>query len=597
MTRTKLRLGAQLFAAGFVLSVLATAGCQLIDGPNDTVVMEVPLGEAYEWRPTQVAHSIRIDLADQESEGFHFKVPEKALAGGTVDHWSFELVDAPNGDEAPVTVPASGLDRFFLTPHFYDCLTVENPLAPAAQETGTPEHVPDALLPMLLTGDEFHSALPTSDKRASRHVWVELTWRLDAAAIEADASRRLKGTQHFKITGYDANGVRRVELGCEAHFRNFSLPVTGRFRTMLNWNTTIAGFYGWPEVSPEMRRMYYDFFLQYRLSPTSFHNQTMEPSIEDLAFCAARGQNAVNLYTLERQKGPLPQAETDAIKRIADAAKPALEQNRLQNSAFVLVCNSAEESDIDSITANADAVHTDYPWAKVWMFAAPSEPLASRINAWTTLTVADTAAFQPISFDAEARKNFAGARDLNLWYVGPEPLAPQVNLLLSNRPFDAHVLALQTWANDINGLVIPHATAWPWARAAEMKFPIVEWRARRDGYGLLCYPLPDGRPCPSVRWTNLRDGLEHAEALRTADLLIYNLDTETKLFEKITLPLLLEQLKSFDNIGHTDDLRKKIEDKLTLTQVQLASIPPVLDGLRAIVEEYKATFQAVDAKP
>ncbi|HTL53585.1 MAG TPA: hypothetical protein VL860_13495, partial [Planctomycetota bacterium] len=43
--------------------------------------------------------------------------------------------------------------------------------------------------------------------------------------------------------------------------------------------------------------------------------------------------------------------------------------------------------------------------------------------------------------------------------------------------------------------------------------------------------------------------------------------------------------------------RKKIEDKLTLTQVQLASIPPVLDGLRAIVEEYKATFQAVDAKP
>lgn len=585
-------------AAALAAVVVFFGGCM---GSTPEPIRAVPMAEAGQALPPESRDSLRIDLADQETEGFHFLAP--MTAGTQIDRWELYYAPAASAEAGPDGLPVAPPalmplsefgPRHFLRAQLYDCLTVNNPLSSSLGGSVARQHVPDALIPMTALANGFRSVLEPGDRRANRHIWVELSWQVDATQGAEDPSRILRGRHGFRARGLDAAGALLVDVGFSAEFHDFTLPVQGRFRTMINWNTSIEGFYGKPVLTLEMRRAYYDFFLRHRLSPTSFHKQEMEPSLADLPYCAARGQNSINLYTIGRQKGMLPQVETDKIKQIGSGAQEALAQAGLSESAFVLVCNSTEQSDLDSINTNADSVHAEMPWAKVWLFATPNEGLSHRINAWTTLTAADTRAFQSVSYNKEMREKFAGQQDLNLWFVGQEPGSPYANLLLSNRAGDAQVLALQTWANNISGLVVPHATAWPWNGAARAAFPAQEWQARRDGLGVLCYPLPSGQPCPSARLVNLRDGLEHAEALRTAEFLVYNLDIYNKLFQKITLPLLEENLRHFDNVGQTEDMEKRLTAKLALSREQQARIPAQLAALTTLLAEYRERFGAID---
>ncbi|MGH7145537.1 MAG: glycoside hydrolase domain-containing protein [Planctomycetota bacterium] len=654
--RTLLRAALMLAAAA-----LWSFGCQLPEasGPgaadgSGAVLDHAPMADATQAVPRRDKTRQRIDLVDGETEGFHFQLPADLPA---VTRWELVMVEPPSAaagsqTAVPAAPPRRAVDpvamppvasvpnlpppapppdqaidaailsaRYFLTVRFFDCLTVDNPLAAVALVPGAREHQPDALVPMEAGphGDGFVTSLPVGDPRAGRHVWVDLTWQVDSQAAAAEPARRLHGLHHFFVRGRDAAGRLRVQLALDAHFYNVTLPVQGRFCVMADWNTTIAGYYGWPELPADLRRVYYAFFLSHRISPTSFHSQRMEPGLDDLPFCVARGQNCLNLYTVEATGGRLTNAAVDAIRHIAETTRDPLQRMGLTAGSFILAGdvradpeNTTEtgagfgaagganaKAETESILANVARIHDLDPDAHVWLFGAPSAPFQNKIDAWSPLTAADTPAFAPISYDRARRLQYA-RNNLTLWYVGQEPVAPNVNLLLSNPVLDAHILGVQMWANNVAGLVLPQVTDWPWGGGtAASGFPAAEWQARRDGLGVLCYPLPSGAPCSSVRLENLRDGVEHAEALREAEWLLYDFAQFEPTLDKDALPALREHLQKAadakDAGGAADETQ--LRAKLALTEAQRAALPAARRALEAVLTEDLQAYHALDLTP
>ena len=97
------------------------------------------------------------------------------------------------------------------------------------------------------------------------------------------------------------------------------------------------------------------------------------------------------------------------------------------------------------------------------------------------------------------------------WFHSVEPYGPYPNIRLDNLPIEARVSGWQSALYGVDGYEYFWMTDWkdnkdskdlPWPQRA------AKWKTGMSGAGTLCYPDEQGRPMPSLRLVNLRDGLE-----------------------------------------------------------------------------------------
>jgi hypothetical protein len=106
------------------------------------------------------------------------------------------------------------------------------------------------------------------------------------------------------------------------------------------------------------------------------------------------------------------------------------------------------------------------------------------------------------------------------WYVCCGPGKPFANLMIEWPAVDHRMLLWQNWKCHVTGFLYWGLNVWRDNMAGEKRWPAAKWNPAtwrneagkaHNGDGQLLYPGPDRKPLSSVRFENLRDGIEDYE--------------------------------------------------------------------------------------
>jgi hypothetical protein len=112
--------------------------------------------------------------------------------------------------------------------------------------------------------------------------------------------RAAKGTpagDHEATVTVEAPGQTPLHLKLTARVLDVDLGLTHLPSLLSLRLDSIRKFYKLDTVTPEIKRRWYEFCLQYRMNPNNIYSTIFYPEEEDLDFCIERGFNAMVIYT------------------------------------------------------------------------------------------------------------------------------------------------------------------------------------------------------------------------------------------------------------------------------------------------------------
>ncbi len=336
---------------------------------------------------------------------------------------------------------------------------------------------------------------------------------------------------------------------------DFALPLTPTLPTSF-WlfRHTIRNAYGLPAVPFDTYARYLDRCLDARLAPidaAEWHDQPFVQMVRAasgelnvdwtewdryLAYGMARGMSAFNVaddhwfgsyfrsFTVREPKTGQTSTVTLDLNSPAYAAavtrffQLAHEHFTARGWAAKAYLQAYDEPGRDAaLLAEIKRFHAlaraGWPGLRTLITATPGgyEGLHGSIGIWCPLSP---------SYDEKVAAERRKLGEEVWWYVCCGPGAPWANLFLE-QPGAAHrVLAWQSFARGVQGLLYWGVNHWPGFDGRTMspvpaakRWPAVAWNdGGRNGDGYLMYPGPDG-PLGSLRLDILRDGLEDHDAL------------------------------------------------------------------------------------
>ena len=293
------------------------------------------------------------------------------------------------------------------------------------------------------------------------------------------------------------------------------LPVRLPFRTAVCWNWSLDGYYGRALTDAE-KRVFWNFCLDYRLSPCAFFSRMPDPDPSHLAELVDRGLSLVCLTQVSGRK-PRPLSE-QARARYAPLLRQwrgQLKELDMLNDAVVLLADEPPDSSIDVCRDNAAFFKEHFPEVKIWVATRPSSDWAEFTDVFDVVTAHSTDIYKHHSHEAEAVRLWRGAKPYPAgeywWFHSVEPYSPYVNVRLDNLPIEARICGWQSALYGVDGYEYFWIADWsgnvdsrqvPWPKRGDV------WNSGMSGAGTLCYPDPKMNPMPSLRLVNLRDGLE-----------------------------------------------------------------------------------------
>jgi len=270
-------------------------------------------------------------------------------------------------------------------------------------------------------------------------------------------------------------------------------------------------FYRTEAVRGAVRERWYDFFLSRRISPTSLYITTEpQPEPDDWPFCLDRGISAINLGYAYAKQGlrNTPEYFEDFLGRLEVSAERARAAGMLER-CFVYVADEPEAADWPEIVRRCAVLAERFPDLRrmaTFVGGLPSE-LEGYVDLWC---------IEVGAFDAVRARQLAARGDEVWWYT-----VTWGGVQLEDPPWEQRAWGWMSYAQPVSGVLHWMANRWGSNAVGEVRWPAADWVTDswdgRNGPGCLVYPGPGLTPLSSVRWENLRDGLEDHDLFRLVE--------------------------------------------------------------------------------
>jgi hypothetical protein len=259
------------------------------------------------------------------------------------------------------------------------------------------------------------------------------------------------------------------------------------------------------------KKVFWNFCLDYRLSPCSFYGHDPDPAPSELAELKDRGLNVVCLQKVRQRV----LSDKDKAQLASELKKwrDGLLKLGMERDAVVLLADEPKPETEDFCRTNAQWLKEQYSELKLWVATRPKAPWDEFSDIFDTITIHSTDFYAPHSHDESALRHWLQVHPSGeyWWFHSVEPYAPYTNLRLDNLPIEARVAGWQNAQYAVDGYEYFGIDDWsenvdsssvPWPKRAE------QWKTGLSGAGTLCYPDQKMRPMPSLRLVNLRDGIQ-----------------------------------------------------------------------------------------
>jgi len=390
----------------------------------------------------------------------------------------------------------------------------------AVHHTGPADH-PTFKVPVRSVGWIPDVCLPTRTAVAQAHEADGVTFLFDVHA-SAVAGRRAKQSLKYRLSFRHADppgSPPAAEMTLTVDVLPFDLPKRLPFKTAVTWNWHIDKYLG-RKLTDDERAAYLDFFARHRLTPASFWSVGADLSEAEVKRVLANGGNVFQVFGRGGRRRLTDKQKRALAPKLKDC-RAMMKRAGAIDDCYALVSDEPKEEHIPNIRDTVAWLKGVFPEVKIWVATAPRKDLLGIVDCWDVVTAASTDLYARHQHSDAALKLARSARGKPeyWWFYSVEPYAPHANARLDN---DLHECRLAGWMSyevGVDGFEYFWATDWvgnadlrdvPWpAKAAK-------WKTGLSGAGQLCYPGDDGRPIPSLRLINLRDGVEDWAVLHMA---------------------------------------------------------------------------------
>lgn len=437
-----------------------------------------------------IGNSAAIEMAGNEHEGVQVVVVglEKALKGVRV---SVSDLKSDDGDV---------LSRDAISVYPVGYINTVDPLYPV-------DHVgwwPDPLMK-----DEFVDV----EVGANQSFWI------DVHAMAGTEAGTYKGDITVKPTNSKA-----VKVGFEVKVWGFEIPHRGKFKVIGRFaKNELKKFYGWKKVPKDIELAWNLFQVEHRYNPSDMYATDVTPDGEVLEACLKAGLNSVvvmnisqllerdELKTYQPMSGELKKRVAGQLRRTAGILKKydALDTGYI--FGFDEYSNVQRYPFLAEVFGFAKSIVPEFKTAAT-ISTPPLDKLAPAIDAWIPLLG------RKIDHIYGAKNDDAEM----FFYIYGTPKHPFPNGAVLDYPaIDGRMMYWLAAKHDWTGFLHWLVNGFGANSKTEKRWPEVDWipysdsrYSKRNGEGYLIYPGPDGSPLSSIRFENIRDGIEDWEMIR-----------------------------------------------------------------------------------
>lgn len=473
----------------------------------------------------------------------------------------------------PIRVSAAGGEyesaQVFLQPEESGQLLAVQPEFPAAAGGQAPAvsvtvrevayvHVTLPSDPSCLRGwypDPLPALVPPLPLAAGRSLALWITFHVSRGAPAGDVAGRLR----LRTTLGD------LAVPVTVHVYGFALPEQPHLKSAVGINAgDIARYHRLkrPEDRLAVYEKYLEDFAEHRLSPYSFYelappdvefsgegtNRRARIDFSRFDAAAARWLDGRHFSTFRVPARGMPSGGADhrvpgqigdhregspeydaAFHDYWSQLEEHLRARKWLPRAYAYWFDEPKPADFSFVAAGMDRLKAAAPGIRRMLTAVPDPVLTGHVDIWCGLT------YQWTPEQLAARQS---AGDETWWYLATVPKAPYLTEFIDHPGLELRLWPWQSWQYGVTGILLWNAAYWnsttafpepgrqdPWtdpmsyaAGAGLAPGTIALWG---NGDGRFLYPARAGAasdpildgPVDSVRWENLRDGLEDYEYL------------------------------------------------------------------------------------
>ncbi len=323
---------------------------------------------------------------------------------------------------------------------------------------------------------------------------------------------RYQGT----VTVRNAEGEQKTPVSIRVF--DFDLPKANSIPVAFTFfESYYAEWYGVEKLSDQQKLRIYDFLLKYRVPPNNIYSDDVYPELHLLE----KIKDRVNFVTIGPwKKEYTPQQAQERVEALGENMK-RLEEMGLSRQTYFYGADELHyhvNKRMASVRQAYEYLHRHFPDLKMMQTSFPKEPYERYFNTW----VPYISYFSRDEWLEKLEGLRANGAEL-WWYVADGPVKPYPNFFVDYPPYDSRIFMMMSYRYHVDG-VLYWAINREWKTNLEInaQWPRAEWKPyiyhisegtkkERNGMGNYVYPGPDGRILPSLRFENLRDGIEDYE--------------------------------------------------------------------------------------
>jgi hypothetical protein len=186
------------------------------------------------------------------------------------------------------------------------------------------------------------------------------------------------------------------------------------------------------------------------------------------------------------------------LPQIAAAAEKHLREKGWLDAAYTYLWDEPQAEEYAVVDLLTKTVKEAAPGLRNMMTARGFPPALPNVDIWCP---------EIYSFDPEGAERERAKGKTLWWYVAFSCRHPYPNFWIDYPALDCRVVPWLTWKHKIQGFLYWSISNWYAVDdpLKEQTFP------GANGDGTLIYPGPDGGPIDTIRWENIREGLEDYE--------------------------------------------------------------------------------------
>ncbi|MBC8869813.1 MAG: DUF4091 domain-containing protein [Planctomycetes bacterium] len=305
-----------------------------------------------------------------------------------------------------------------------------------------------------------------------------------------------------------AEGVEPLSFGLTVRIYSFTLPHHAPLPTAITFFERKAQM-GGEDNWHEMKLKYADFLADYYIDYDSLY-RSGSPDYEIVKRLHDQGRlvafNLGNVFNAGTKAEGFEQAITETVKRI----RPAYEKAKalgLLDHAYIYGFDERPKEQFALLERSAQALKKAFP--EVLMMTTSYdhsyglESVAKTIDAWCPLTP---------RFDPRRAAQARAQGKKVWWYICCGPHNPHANWFVEYAAIESRLLiGAMTTKNRPDGFLYYSLSIWndnqPIREGPFTNWDPVSWTTYHGDGSLLC-PGPGGKPVPTIRLENYRDGQE-----------------------------------------------------------------------------------------